>query len=97
MHKPRPLRQFNECEHMPLNAELKILYTAITRARCNLWIYDSDADKRAPMFYYFLKRDLVTVLSMTNDHQTTFAKVSTADEWKQQGDRFRLGYSNILL
>ncbi|XP_019859701.1 PREDICTED: uncharacterized protein LOC100635005, partial [Amphimedon queenslandica] len=37
--KPRPLN-FNERFHKSLNSEFKYLYTAITRAKCNLWIYD---------------------------------------------------------
>ena len=98
MHKPQPLRQFNECEHKALNSELKFLYTAITRARCNLWIYDSNPDKRAPMFYYFQKRDLVRVLpTLDSDTKSTesmehlmFTKVSSPEQWKQQGDHFRL-------
>ena len=101
MPKPRPLRQFNESEHKPLNTELKYLYTAITRARCNLWIYESNADKRTPMFYYFQKRDLVRVLSVVDSNQfdskgvkpmdhLTFTKASSPEEWKQQGDRFRV-------
>ena len=98
IHKPRPLREFDECKHKALNAELKFLYTAITRAKCNLWIHDANPEKRAPMFYYFQKRDLVRVLSMqessskeakTSLNQPMFAKVSSAEEWKQQGDRFR--------
>ena len=98
MHKPQPLRRFNECEHKALNSELKFLYTAITRARCNLWIYDSNPDKRAPMFYYFQKRDLVRVLpTVDSDSKGTesmehlvFTKVSSPEQWKQQGDHFRL-------
>lgn len=96
IQKPRPLRQFDESEHKVLNAELKFLYTAITRARCNLWIYDSDPDKRAPMFYYFQKRCLVTVLSAPDSSlfkgkvsEQTFTKLSSVEEWKQQGDHFR--------
>lgn len=45
-----------------LNGELKQLYTAITRARVNLWIFDEDRDKRAPAFKYFIKRKFVEVV-----------------------------------
>lgn len=45
-----------------LNGELKQLYTAITRARVNLWIFDEDNDKRAPAFKYFIKREFVQVV-----------------------------------
>ena len=92
---PRPLKQFEETEHKMLNAELKFLYTAITRAKCNLWIYDSDLIKRAPMFYYFQKRSLVTVLSAPNStlsgHKVSeqfFVKPSSPKDWKEEGDYF---------
>lgn len=45
-----------------LNGELKQLYTAITRARVNLWIFDENSDKRAPAFKYFIKRGFVQVV-----------------------------------
>lgn len=45
-----------------LNGELKQLYTAVTRARVNLWIFDEDRDKRAPTFKYFIKRKFVKVV-----------------------------------
>lgn len=45
-----------------LNGELKQLYTAITRARVNLWIFDENSEKRAPAFKYFIKRGLVQVV-----------------------------------
>lgn len=44
-----------------LNGELKQLYTAITRARVNLWIFDENPEKRAPAFKYFMKRKFVEV------------------------------------
>ena len=33
--------EFDECFHKPMNSELKYLYTTITQAKYNLWIYDS--------------------------------------------------------
>ena len=45
-----------------LNSELKYLYTALTRARVNVWIFDEDYTKRAPVFEYFKKRHLVKVV-----------------------------------
>lgn len=50
--RPRPLA-FDPNQHKVLNSELKHLYTAVTRARVNVWIFDEDRDKRAPMFEYF--------------------------------------------
>lgn len=42
-----------------MNTELKQLYTAITRARVHVWIFDENEDDRAPMFEYFKARKLV--------------------------------------
>jgi hypothetical protein len=45
-----------------LNSELKYLYTALTRARVNIWIYDEDEEAAAPMSDYFKVLKLVTVI-----------------------------------
>lgn len=100
LQKPRPLQRFDANELKVLNAELKFLYTAITRAKCNLWIYDCNLDKRAPVFYYFQKRGLVRVLSapgvsLSGDEipgkikQTFTTKPSSPEEWIQKGNFFR--------
>ena len=44
-----------------LNSELKHLYTALTRARVNIWLFE-DPEARAPMFDYFKARKLVRVI-----------------------------------
>ena len=89
---PRKL-VFDESTHKSLNAELKYLYTAITRAKCNLWIYDSDKNKRLPMFDYWSRRGLVKVTRVSDisedDQGTLFAATSSKDEWKSQGDYFK--------
>ena len=90
--KPRPL-QFDDSQHKSLNSELKYLYTAITRARCNLWIYDSDEVKRRPVFDYWYRRGLIKVIKVDDvaeqDESTLFASTSTSEEWKAQGDYFK--------
>ena len=90
--KPRKL-QFNDSLHKSLNAELKYLYTAITRAKCNLWIYDSDEEKRLPVFDYWSKCGLVKVVRISdiqNEAQNTlFSATSSKEEWKAQGDYFK--------
>ncbi|XP_064597439.1 TPR and ankyrin repeat-containing protein 1-like [Liolophura sinensis] len=53
----RPLA-FNPMKHRVLCSEFKRLYTAITRARVNLWIYDEDEKSRASVFDYFKARCL---------------------------------------
>ena len=89
--KPRPLA-FDDQAHKSLNAELKYLYTAITRAKCNLWIYDSDKTKRLPIFDYWARRGLIRVVRIgekEEEDQVLFTATSTPDQWKQQGDYFR--------
>ncbi len=85
--------EFDESQHKSLNAELKYLYTAITRAKCNLWIYDSDEKKRLPIFYYWSKRDLVKVIRVDDinneDQSTLFSATSSKEAWKNQGDYFK--------
>lgn len=89
--QPRPL-DFDELQHKSLNSELKYLYTAITRAKCNLWIYDCNEHKRLPLFDYWLRRDLVRVVtsydSVTNE-ETLFNHASDPEEWRKQGEYFR--------
>ena len=58
--KPQSLK-FDQSHHKSLNSELKYLYTAITRVKCNLWIFDSDEEKRLPIFHYWEKNDLVEI------------------------------------
>ena len=90
---PRSL-EFDKSRHMSLSSELKYLYTAITRAKCNLWIYDSHKEKRLPIFDYWYKRCLVKVVGMEGslmdgEHGLIFASISTEDQWKVQGDYFK--------
>jgi hypothetical protein len=91
-NKPRPLK-FDEQHHKSLSAELKYLYTAITRAKCNLWIYDSDEKDRLPMFDYWHRRGLVKIIRLNEisqqDESVLFAATSTKEEWKKQGDYFK--------
>ena len=87
-------------QHKSLNAELKYLYTAVTRAKGSLWIYDSDDKVRCPMMIYWHKRDLVEVVSTlmelkevtekfsTDTHTTGFTVSSSLEDWKLQGDTF---------
>ena len=83
-NRPRPLA-FDQCQHKVLNSELKHLYTAITRARVNIWIFDEDLDSRAPMFEYFKAHKLVTVIN--------------ADQLQKEGGNgsYRLFYAGHFL
>ena len=64
-NRPRPL-PFNSEQHKVLNSELKYLYTALTRARVNVWIYDEDGEAAGPMCDYFKALKLVTVIRPGN-------------------------------
>lgn len=89
--RPRPL-EFDERLHKSLNSELKYLYTAITRAKCNLWLYDSSESKRLPMFDYWVRRGLVKVVRVgekEEDDKVLFTATSTPEQWQQQGDYFK--------
>ncbi|XP_077978099.1 TPR and ankyrin repeat-containing protein 1-like [Glandiceps talaboti] len=93
--RPRSL-DFDPNKHKVLNSELKYLYTAVTRARVNVWIFDEEPDKRAPMFEYFRKRKLVQVVRLEKNDSLSdgmFASTSTAVEWNKRGDYF---YNNKL-
>ncbi|XP_069814576.1 TPR and ankyrin repeat-containing protein 1 isoform X2 [Dendropsophus ebraccatus] len=87
---PRPLIGDPEM-HKMLNGELKQLYTAITRARVNLWIFDENHEKRAPAFEYFKKGDFVQVVQTDKNKDlddSMFVKTSTEEEWISQGDYY---------
>lgn len=58
----RPLR-FDPVRHVILCEELKHLYTAITRAKNNVIIFDSNAKKRAPFFQYLKALKLARVVN----------------------------------
>uniref|UniRef100_A0A673TAS5 Tetratricopeptide repeat and ankyrin repeat containing 1 n=1 Tax=Suricata suricatta TaxID=37032 RepID=A0A673TAS5_SURSU len=74
-----------------LNGELKQLYTAITRARVNLWIFDENSEKRAPAFKYFMRRNFVQVVKTDENKDfddSMFVKTSTPEEWITQGEYY---------
>ncbi|XP_078072737.1 TPR and ankyrin repeat-containing protein 1-like isoform X2 [Mustelus asterias] len=83
--------EFNVELHKLLNCELKQLYTAFTRARVNLWIFDENKGKRDPAFKYFINRDLVRVVKTDENKElddSMFVKTSTMPEWAERGDYF---------
>ena len=88
--KSRPL-DFDPQKHKVLNSEFKYLYTAITRARVNVWFFDEDETNRSPMFEYFQMLGLVEVVSreVGEDGQESltrmFAEKSTPVEWRERG------------
>ena len=93
VHHSRPL-EFDAEKHKVLNSEFKYLYTAITRARVNVWFFDEDKDSRTPVFEYFRRLGLVKVVALTDEERGTgeltsmFAAKSTPEEWRKGGLRF---------
>ena len=87
----RPVK-FDQNQHRCINAELKYFYTAVTRAKCNLWIYDTDPAKHSPMYYFLMKKGFVQSLSVSDmtgaDVDKVFVQESTPEEWKSRGDYF---------
>ncbi|XP_048367555.1 TPR and ankyrin repeat-containing protein 1 isoform X2 [Sphaerodactylus townsendi] len=89
-HQGKP-QVLNTEMYKMLNGELKQLYTAITRARVNLWIFDENCDRRAPAFQYFIKRELVQVVKTDENKDlddSMFVKTSTSKEWIAQGEYY---------
>ncbi|RUS73231.1 hypothetical protein EGW08_019003, partial [Elysia chlorotica] len=90
-NRPRPLN-FDPDQHKILNSELKQLYTAITRARVNVWIFDRDPQSRGPMFEYFKARKLVQCVQAKEGGSLSenyfFAQKSTPQQWRKSGDMF---------
>ena len=84
--KARPL-EFNPDQHKILVSEFKYLYTALTRARVNVWLFDESEEARAPMFEYFQKRGVVVVKQKDSiaSLEGKFAQKSDKDKWKKQG------------
>ena len=81
----RPL-EFNEQAHQILCSELKHLYTAVTRARVRVVIYDQDQANRAPLFHYLEKRQLCNATSVLGQTSPQgLAVESSAEEWQVQG------------
>lgn len=83
-----------------LNSDLKHLYTAITRAKVNLWIYESEAfdDHDLPILSEWKNgvdgNPLIEVID-PDDPAFNFEQVfatarkSTPSQWKSQGDTLR--------
>ena len=91
----KPIRhlEFQRANHKVLESELKILYTAITRARVNVFIVEDDEKLSKPMYNYFLKRGVVDFVD--KDTKDFLSKVnvfgksdSSPEEWLKRGEMF---------
>ncbi len=86
-----------------LSADLKHLYTAITRARVNLWIYEEGAGCE-PFFLFCLVKKLARLIdtngvnALHDGDSLMFAAPSPAEQWCKQGDYyFSLGNWDIAI
>ena len=87
--------EFNSDQHKILETELKMLYTAITRARVNIFIAETNTDQSRPMFNYFQKRCVVDVLSKDANNEEEglsgvriFGAMNTVEDWRNRGEYY---------
>ena len=78
-----------------LSAELKHLYTAVTRARMNLWIYDEGLKECKPFFCFCLTKKLAKLVDADEKsiENLMFAAPSPSEQWVKQGDYY-FSYKN---
>ncbi|KAK9854785.1 hypothetical protein WJX84_000152 [Apatococcus fuscideae] len=86
----RPLA-FDAAQHVVLSEELKHLYTAITRAKNAVVIFDSNPKKRAPFFHYLRSLKLASVVKNILVDGKDASKLSLREvqdspaEWSKRG------------
>ncbi|KAJ3245094.1 hypothetical protein HDU78_009933 [Chytriomyces hyalinus] len=78
--------KFDVEKHNILSAELKILYTAVTRARSRLWVFEKDSKKSDPLFKIWHTKNLVVTSDDARSGKFTSVD-STYEEWTAQGRR----------
>jgi tetratricopeptide (TPR) repeat protein len=78
--------EFDHQKHNILATELKILYTALTRARARLWIWDLNKTKLKPMLKYWMFHKLVVTSEDGGDSAfNAIGSQSSPEEWNKQG------------
>ncbi|EJK77940.1 hypothetical protein THAOC_00191 [Thalassiosira oceanica] len=83
-------------QHKILETELKMLYTAITRARINIFIAETNTSQSLPMFNYFQRRRVVDVvnkdLNEGGDEELSgvrvFGAMNSVDDWRNRGEYY---------
>ncbi|KAL7540343.1 hypothetical protein ACHAXR_010608, partial [Thalassiosira sp. AJA248-18] len=86
--------EFEADQHKLLETELKMLYTAITRARVNIFIAETDIESSRPMFNYFQRRAVVDVVSKGNSEEEglsgvrVFGAMNTVEDWRNRGEYY---------
>ncbi|KAL7553719.1 hypothetical protein ACHAWF_017047, partial [Thalassiosira exigua] len=84
--------EFSEDQHKVLETEMKMLYTAITRARVNVFIAETNLDLSRPMFDYFQRRGVVDVVGKDVSGGLTgvrvFGAMNTVEDWRNRGEYY---------
>ena len=93
------LAKFDPGKHGVICEELKMFYTALTRARVNVVIHDESEEKRRPMFELLAALNLVRVFDSSSTDSISaeidldgaqknrgMAVSSSKEEWKRRGD-----------
>ena len=79
---------FDPVAHAGLIDELKMLYVAVTRAKSNLIIFESDPYKRAPLYYYLRRLGLAVEVkaSLAFDEASTLLQhtSNTPADWAER-------------
>eukprot|EP00980_Cylindrotheca_fusiformis_P018743 scaffold6241_cov129-Cylindrotheca_fusiformis.AAC.20 len=69
-----------------------MLYTAITRARVNVFIAEMDESTCQPMFNYFIQRGLVESVQKGSSGELAgvrvFGQINTVEEWRKRGQYY---------
>ena len=81
---PRPVA-FSKERHGILEEELKQLYTAITRARVRVAMYDADEAKRKPFFSFFHAEGLAEIEAVGTSQRSVrkgWAVAAAKEEWQ---------------
>ena len=79
--------EFSDEKHMQLCPELKQLYTAITRTKDKLWLYECE-EAHHPVLLYWQQSGLVEVKHSSDTRYQSDA-TSTAEQWKARGVEFQ--------
>eukprot|EP00741_Cyanophora_paradoxa_P013250 tig00000178_g12798.t2 len=83
---------FDPHKHRLVATELKHLYTALTRAKGSVWLYDEDRSVRGPMFGLFaatgVAQNLEAKASSKERGKLSRISESTPAEWEARGRQF---------
>ena len=87
--RPHPL-EFTEEKHKQLCPELKHLYTAITRTKAKLWLYEC-GEAHHPILWHWQQSGFVDVkhLSEISYQSDEFESTSTPEDWETRGIEFQ--------